>query len=362
MERKTKIVATLGPASHGDKAVKKLVKAGVNVFRFNTKHNTLEWHKQKIRLVKKATAKRSNLIGIMLDIPGASPQSSKILKQLSLESIDFIALSFVRNPKDIFWLKKQLLKLKSNAQVVAKIESSEAIEKIGEIADASDAVMVARGDLGEELPIEELAFWQKTIVDLCRQKNTPVIIATQMLESMVDNPSPTRAEATDIANAVMGGTDAMMLSEETAIGKYPVECVEVMSKIARFYEKRFQAPVIQKRIDDNRNLFAKLALALSQEEDVLSGRFLVYTQSGLTAKALSSLRPAKYILAITQDKEVAESLSLSYGVCGIAVKRQDVMPELISRGICKKGERFIVLRGTNWGERGSTNTLTIVEA
>jgi len=461
----TKIIATLGPASESVEIIRELILEGVNVFRFNTKHNQQAWHEDMIARVQNVANELKIPIGIMLDLQGpemrletkdgqdilltqnqeiniyqdfknknaeivlpykeafdALVRADRILvddahielevitkngnhltvraiepaiiqhkkgvnipqKRLNLPSLtksdlaylnlaqknnlDFVALSFVRDVNDILRLKKEMAKQNINADVVAKIENSSALKNIGTIIEASDVVMVARGDLGVEVPIEELAYWQMTIIKLCRQKNKPVITATQMLESMIHSPRPTRAEATDIANAIIGGTDAIMLSGETATGKYPVRVVKVMKKIAEFNETKLDKVQIDKDIKDHTNLFAKLALSVTNEEKIPADKFVVFTQTGTTAKALASFRPKIPILAVTESQKTIERLTISYGVQAVKIKfpkgtirdPEYAIRQLTKMGELRGGENIILVHGINWQMPGSTNTLSVL--
>lgn len=466
MDKKIKIVATIGPSSDDPGIIKKLIQNGVNVFRFNTKHNERAWHQERIKLVQKVADELKVPIGIMLDLqgpemrietkdarpiklragerlkvfrrlsgsasialpyeevfevlrkgdhiliedayvdlevifkhkdfitaisrsdvtikhhkgvnlpgkkialPSLTKKDKKYLEIIGKSKVDFVALSFVRNANDIKNLRIEMQKHNVEADIVSKIENAIALEHIEEIVAETDAVMVARGDLGVEVPIEELAFWQSTIIELCRQKNKPVITATQMLESMIKNPYPTRAEATDIANAVIDGTDAIMLSGETAAGAYPIKVVETMSRIARFYENRMRPKPILKRNYTKEDLFAKLAIEVSEEEDVPTSRFLVFTQTGATARALSSLRPKVNIIAVTEHQKTVERLTLSYGVSAYKIKfpkgrvrnPEYVVSQLKKIGILGDRETLIMIHGTSWRQPGSTNTLSVVES
>ncbi len=461
----TKIIATLGPASESVEIIQELISEGVNIFRFNTKHNDQTWHEEMIARVQRVANELEKPIGIMLDLQGpemrletkneqdvlltqnqeiniyrdfknknaklALPfkeaftlltQGDRILvddayvelevislgrdyltvravdpaiirhkkgvnipkKRLNLPAltqndlgylkmaqknkVDFVALSFVRDVEDILILKKEMAKQKIDADVVVKIENDIALQNIESLIEAADVVMVARGDLGVEVPIEELAYWQTTIIKLCRQKNKPVITATQMLESMIHNPYPTRAEATDIANAIIGGTDAIMLSGETATGKYPVRVVKVMKKIAEFNETKLEKLPIDKNINDRTNLFAKLALTVAKEEKIPTDKFVVFTQTGATARALSSLRPNIPIIAVTENKKTIERLTVSYAVKAVKIKfpkgtirhPEYAIRQLTEMGELKEGENIILVHGINWQTPGSTNTLSVL--
>lgn len=332
-QRKTQIVATIGPVSESEEQLKEMIQAGMNIARFNTKHNLPEWHQERMLRVKKVAAdlgtdtkvlldlqgpevrialsngdsfevkkgeevrfvskasndlrtvvvpadviaslsvgnqilladgscefnitkkendelvavclydctvkqsKTMNTPGVVLNLPALTEKDMTYLTSLNGTTIDFVALSFVRDAKDIENLRSKLSENNITAKICAKIENQKAIENLDEIIAASDAVMVARGDLGVELPFYEVPHWQKIIIKKCNEANKFVITATQMLLSMIENPRPSRAEVNDIANAVYDGTNAVMLSEESTIGKFPVKAVQTQAMIVAYHEQ-----------------------------------------------------------------------------------------------------------------------------
>ncbi len=414
-ENKTKIVVTIGPASDGVSKIKKLILAGADIFRFNTKHSTIEWHSERVKRVQGVANKMKKNIGVMIDLQGSevrietkekknlrarkntiifisnsfidkrvsliipnthifkkikigdpiliddgSIELEVIKKQKSLikakvieggvikdrksvnfphskielsslikrdlnylsamakHSVTFIALSFVTSKKDIEILRKELAKRKIKALIISKIENQQAINNINEIIEESDAIMIARGDLGVEIPVESMTFWQKEIIKKCRKNRKPVIVATQVLHSMIKNPTPTRAEITDIANVVFDGADAIMLSGETASGKYPIKSVAVMNKILRFNEKKTEfKEIIASTFNPTEFVIGSMAKEL-KKEDVLKQlnikTVIIFTESGYTARVFCAFRPKIKIVAVTNSKETAERLSLSYGI------------------------------------------------
>jgi pyruvate kinase len=236
--------------------------------------------------------------------------------------ISFIALSFVSSAKDIEVLRKELAYRKINASIVAKIETKNSIENINEIINSSDCVMVARGDLGIEVPVGEIAYHQKRIIEESRKQRKPVIVATQMLYSMKDNPKPTRAEATDVSNAILDGCDAVMLSEETAIGSYPIESVKEMTKILQFNEKKIKLVKLSRETNSTPTDFiVEAILDKIQKNELNIKSFIVFTESGYTARIISSFRKDIKIIAITDKKESFLNLSISYGVQPIYYKQ-----------------------------------------
>jgi len=469
----TKIIATLGPASETKEIISELVEQGVNVFRFNLKHNELSWHKQLIYIAQEISKNLDIPIGILLDLQGPElrisipngsfeckkndivlitqhPVASKKEFALSHQNIfefvtigqrvviddgafeftisgkqkdsitltshstgllktnkslnipdgsfplptltdkdrlalvlakevkaDFIALSFVRRANDIKELRNEMEKINLKSQIVAKIEAKEALNNLDEIIELSDAVMVARGDLGIEIPLEQVPYYQKTIIEKCQEKGIPVITATQMLESMIEHPMATRAEISDIANAVYDFTDAVMLSGETASGKYPLQTVETMRKTVQFTEK--------KTIDDIRPLCKfhilsssdmicdaayNLYLQLMHTKEKPTG-FMVFTHTGRTAKKLSRYRPKIPVFAFSPDPSVIQQLTLSFGVAPFLhdniekneIVRSDIYESvnvLVKKNLVKKGDVFIVIHGDYWTVAGGTSTIRIV--
>lgn len=359
--KNTKIIASLGPATEKINTIEQLIEGGANFFRFNRKYSPTEWHKKEIALVRKAAHKLSRRVGIIIDIP-------RFDYATEIEDYDYIALSYLKGAEEIVDLKKRLSSKKRNSSIIAKIENGSAMENLEKIVSVSDAVMVARGDLGKETPIEELAFYQKRIIDVCRQQHRPVIVATQMLLSMTDNMSPTRAEATDVANAVFDGTDALMLSEETTIGHHPVEAVKTMARIARFCEGTGELRKIDIVAD---NLAEKLILATTQI--VNTGDFkaiIVFTKSGNTARVLSSYRLPIPVIAISDDEDNLARLALSFGVVPFFKKfdqnkfedENPVFAEIKARELIKTGDNVMVIHGSNWLKSGSINNISIVRA
>lgn len=468
--KRTKVVATIGPASENEETISKLIRAGANVFRFNMKHADIAWHNERIGRVQRVADKLGVPIGILIDLQGPEirvetldkadvpvqkdgevvfaerlskkephlvciphravfnvlapgdtlliddgflefavtsvdhgnrrltaralddcvikhrkglnlpgkklrlpslvPDDLKKLDMAVRTKVDFVALSFARTKRDIDILRQEMKKRNVEAMVVAKIESQQALDNLDDLISAADAIMVARGDLGIEVPIEEIAFWQKHIITKCRAARKPVITATQMLQSMVENPRPTRAEATDVANAVFDGTDAVMLSAETAAGRFPVKAVRAMTLIARFNEEHavHERPAV--RTKRSTSLIVEAAVSIA--ETVSAPRvdaFLVFTETGRTARVLSSLRPRTPIIAVTENKKAIEELTLSYGVnahyakfpSGAFISPEKVIHKLITQGVLKHGETVLVIHGKQWKTPGLTNALTLLE-
>lgn len=309
-----------------------------------------------------------NLPDKKVELPSLTKDDLKRLDMAAEANVDFVALSFCRSKRDINKLRKEMEKRKLIANLVSKVESREALDNIDEIIELSDAVMIARGDLGVEVPFEELAFWQKLIIDKCRKKNTTVIVATQMLESMSKNSRPTRAEVTDVANAVLQGTDAVMLSGETAGGKFPVKAVQAMSRIAKYNEGK--ANRVEKTIDadNDTELIVDATSSMIHSSDESNIRaILVFTETGYTAQVISTYRPNIPIIAITDMKNTVGSLTMSYGVSPIFEKfpsgsfklPSDLFKDLIKRSLVKRNDKVLIIHGQHWKKPGQTNTIGI---
>ena len=411
MEKLTKIIATIGPACESEEKIELLIKAGVDIFRFNFKHNTVEWHKERIDRVNKLAKKMGLPVGTLIDLQGPElrvnlpaeeitvkkghlypfgkqvfrkkilgigvnnpqvedylsggekifiadgffqfevvkkkdglylksfsegilknrknlnipqvslPFSSLIerdfdgLKLAALHELDYIALSFVRTKNDILALRKEMKKYGVTAKIIAKIETKKALENLLEIINEADGVMVARGDLRVEVSLEALPYWQKKIITESLKQGKFVITATQMLESMINNPLPTRAEVSDIANAVYDGTDCVMLSAETASGSHPIEAVSFMRKTIIYAEKFLEdKPSIFNKKNDFRYCLCQAAFNISENLKKNLLGFLVITESGKTAMILSRFRPRFPIFAVTPYQDIAESLTAYFGV------------------------------------------------
>lgn len=469
----TKIVATIGPACDSEEMIEKLIRAGVNVFRFNLKHNIHEWHSTRIRRVNDVSERIGIPVAVLLDLQGpeirtgpvtdgkltlktgdtvylvpqftgvARPEitfpNSTILPLLvkethvqlddgkihlviiksgetevtahvaqggilgdrktlnvpalshdlpalvdkdiqdislaSREDVDFIALSFVRTKKDIQILRNELANQKIKAHVIAKIETARALDNFEEIVEAADGVMVARGDLGVEMPIEQVPFYQKRIIRRCLEEGKPVITATQMLEHMIDHPYPTRAEVSDVANAVYDCSDALMLSAESASGSYPEESVKMMHKIIAFNDKKRPVPdaefSIKNKTDALMGSISNFSRQILPESDRIAA-FVVLTETGNAAESLSRLRPSVPIIALTRHKAIRDQLLLSWGVVPVffefSVKDNSevtqielILDAVLETKLVKKGEKVIVTYGERWGVSGNTNVMRIEE-
>lgn len=255
---RAQIIATIGPASKNPTVLKSMVEHQMDVARLNFSHGTYEEHTEYIKNIRSASKEANRRIPIIQDLSGPrektekghrlekkakeviTEKDKKDLKFGLEQDVDYVAMSFVSSAKDIVDLRELMKNYGKIKPIIAKIERKEAVKNIDKIIDASDAVMVARGDLGQEMPLEQVPFIQHLIIKKCKAVNKPVITATQMLFSMVENETPTRAEVSDVAHAILDGSDAVMLSEETAVGKYPVEAVTMMEKIVFESEKHLR--------------------------------------------------------------------------------------------------------------------------
>lgn len=424
---RTRIVATLGPASSSSEKIRALIEAGVHVFRLNFSHGTHAQHGElikgirhlagdrpiailqdlcgpKLRLERPVKggpgeivqidlpasvragdpvlladgamqlevidAKRSrvvvggdiaagkgiNLPSSLLDTPSLTEKDRVDLEFGVAQKVDYVALSFVRRASDLDEVKR------SGLPVIAKIEKPQAIQNLEEIVRSADGVMVARGDLGVEIPIERVPVAQKRVIALANREGKPVITATQMLRSMVDNPAPTRAEATDVANAVLDGTDAVMLSEETAMGKYPVESVRIMDRILAEAE-----PLLQPRQDilgpDSAEAIAHAACMIA--ERVNASAIVVPTSTGFTARRVARYRPRIPILVLTNSELVRRSLALVWGVTALAAPwftETSPVLELFRESISAlvpKGATVVVTAGWPFARPGTTNLVHV---
>jgi len=465
LQKRTKIVATIGPATETEEIIGQLIDAGMNVARFNTKHGTPEWHRERVLRVRKVAEEKGlpvavlldlqgpeirvnlrngeafemkdgetafftaneeikeakaifipanvvetlqegnfvllddgrcefeivkktadhleakalgdfvvghrktlNTPGITIDMPSLIPADLVQLDGAKETGIDFVGLSFVRDSHDIQILRDELKKRGlEKASIVAKIENQAALDNLDEIIEVSDAVMVARGDLAVEVPFEQLAFWQKMIITKCRLAGKPVITATQMLKSMVDSPRPTRAEVSDVANAVYDSTDAVMLSEETTIGKFPVKAVATQAKIAAFNEE-FEVSYLEEWVDENdSSLVTHAAVYLLQNEEKIDS-VVCLTETGNTANLISRFRPKVKVHALTSNQVTYRKLALNYGVephivefpGGKVEEPTAIVNMLKAKKMIETGETVLVVYGSIWKTPGLTNSLSIV--
>ena len=284
--------------------------------------------------------------------------------------VDIVALSFVRSPEDVAAVKRYLKEKGKQLPVVAKIEKQEAIDNLDEILSEADGAVVARGDLAVETALERVPIVQKEVIRRCNVKAIPVVTATQMLRSMVDNPRPTRAEATDVANAVLDGTDAVMLSEETAVGQYPVEAVQMMDRIVRAAEEVY--PFGRFLHDSGELPRATVSDAISHAvnlmaEDLSIRAILTPTESGSTARLVARFRPRAEQIAVTSNTQTYRALCLSWGVSPLLCSRFQDTDEMIEKsialakqnGLVEAGDQVVVTAGTPVGVPGRTNLIRV---
>ena len=308
-----------------------------------------------------------NLPGVAVNVPALSEKDEEDLRWGIRLGVDMIALSFVRNASDIVRVHEIMKEEGKFLPVIAKIEKPQAVDSLEEIIDAFDAVMVARGDLGVELPLEQVPLVQKRAVELSRRWAKPVIVATQMLESMIENARPTRAEASDVANAILDGADAVMLSGETSVGKFPVETVATMAKIVESTEENGlgRIPPLGTRPHTHSGA---VSLAAVEIAELLGSRFVcVFTESGDSLRRVSRLRSSVPTIAFTPSETTRNRLALSWGAQTYLVKpvtHTDEMmhqvDEIVLReGLCQVGDEVVVVAGTPPGIPGSTNSLRV---
>ncbi len=471
-KRRTKIIATLGPASSSPEQIRKLIKAGVNIFRQNMSHGDHSYHKETYALVREIASELEEHVGILADLCGPKIRTGKFKKdsidlknndtvivttrdvegkpglipsqyaaladdvelgsrilmadgtlelevdkiegteitctviyggklgnhkginlpgvnvsapsltekdiadaKLALElGVDFMALSFVRTAEDINDLRKILNDAKSDARIIAKIEKPEALDNASDILDAADGIMVARGDLGVELNPEQVPVAQHQLIDLARKKFKPVIVATQMLESMIENARPTRAEVTDVAHAVTLGTDAIMLSGETAVGAFPIDAVKMMDRISRQTESylwshnAYGAKVSDTASTTALPIWDAVANSMAQlAHDLKVRAVVVISQSGMSAATMSSARPAAPVIAITNREDVCRKMAMLWSVIPVhADKAGKTNPNELARnvisevGIAASGEKVLLVRGFHGDSTLNTPSITVL--
>lgn len=468
--RRTKIVATLGPASNSKEKIELLMDTGVNIFRLNASHGKPEEHLQSINYIKELRQQKQIPVAILMDLQGPkirvgnlenggpidliegkdliitpeciigntsciSTNYSDIAKDVKIgdkillsdgllilevkeilghairttiinggklfehkgvnipgttsslsavsekdhndlifavkNDVDYIGLSFVRTGEDIKHVKQYIKQAGGDIPVIAKIEKPQALDNIDEILEVTDGVMVARGDLGIELAPEKVPLAQKRLIQLANINNKFVITATQMLESMVENPLPSRAEVSDVANAILDGTDAVMLSEETSVGKFPDRAVKMMTLIAEEIESddiidiNKVIPLISSSVTTESHAIAFSAVEMSI--DLNPQAIVAFTGSGFTARLLSRFRPAIPIIAITHQEKVYRQLSSYWGVCphilDIDIFSEDTMDSLnnllIEKTCLKSGDKIILVGGMPYLVTGITNFIYV---
>jgi pyruvate kinase len=307
-----------------------------------------------------------------LRIPAFTAKDRRDLKLALEEEVDFVGVSFVRHERDLQPVKKMIGKMGKRPLVIAKIEKAEAVERLEKILEHVDGMMVARGDLGVEMPPEDVPVIQKKIIQLTRRSAKPVITATQMLRSMVESPRATRAEVADVANAILDGTDAVMLSEESAVGRYPVEAVKVMDKVARVTEPELdELAFLDEPAAESLSLTASgiSEAAVLLAYDLQASAIVACTESGQTARLLARFRPSRPLIALTPRLQTQRQLSLSWGVRAEkvrSVKTTNQMEFLVTawlreKGIARRGERIVLTAGFPLGVAGNTNFIRVLK-
>ena len=425
-KKKTRIVCTIGPASEDKKVLTKLVQAGMNVMRLNFSHGDFEEHGGRIKTLREINKELNKNVAILLDTKGPEIRtggfilvndgqvellvdhvegtdivcicandgvvknkrginvpgiklgfdylSEKDIGDLTFgcqQGVDFIAASFVRRPQDVLDVKKLLIENgRPEIQIIAKIENSEGVENMDEILKVADGIMVARGDLGVEIPAEDVPLIQKELINKCRAAGKIVITATQMLDSMQENPRPTRAEVSDVANAIYDGTDAIMLSGESASGLYPQEAVLMMSKIAHKIESSLDYQSLQRQAirtapDDTSEAICMSVAEIAYKFNVAA--IIAFTESGFTARKMARYRTKSRIIAATPSLKTVKALALNWGVKAVPCKQLNSRISMIDyasiiareNGV-KPGQKILVTGGTP-GVKGATSYLELVE-
>jgi pyruvate kinase len=321
---------------------------------------------------KLSSRKGISLPGVEVDLPPLGERDVEHIRFGVQQDVDFIAASFIRKAEHVQHVKDVIAQMGGDLPVIAKIESEEGIRNIKDIIEVSDGIMVARGDLGVQIPPEEVPLVQKSIIAQCNMAAKPVITATQMLESMVRNARPTRAEVTDVSQAIFDGTDAVMLSGETAVGNYPVEAVKMMARVAIRIEKALD---YRKNLEMRRE-FARMSIAEAISHatceaalDLDLAAIICSTQLGSSARMVSKYRPRCPIIAVTPSSNVCRRLTLNWGVHPIVVPRTEHIDDMIdvgdeaavASGLVKPGDMTAITAGVKTGTPGSTNLLQIHE-
>ena len=375
--RHVKIVCTLGPASSSPQVMEKMLKAGMDIARLNLAHGTLEEHERLIYKVRSLSQKLKLPLGVLLDLPGLKHRRGDIksvfgqhLDFAFSQNADFVALSFISSVRQVREVKQLLRNMDADIPVIVKMEEARALEESGALLEVGEGIMVARGDLALDISIEKVPTAQKQLITEANRRGKPVITATQMLESMVRSASPTRAEATDVANAVLDGSDALMLSEETATGGYPVKATETMIKIALEAEAILPyEEILRRRWQDispeTSDAAARAACQMAYQVQAKS--IVAFTTSGTTALRVSKYRPRPPILAITPSESVVNRLSLAWGVLPVRKNEPANLEEVFELAggatmeakLARSGDLVVVTAGIPLTVSGSTNLVKI---
>ncbi|CAM3366354.1 MULTISPECIES: pyruvate kinase [Paenibacillus] len=328
----------------------------------------------RCRVVNGGTIKSKkgvNVPGVAISLPGITEKDASDIVFGIEQGIDFIAASFVRKASDVLEIRELLKKHNAeHIQIISKIENQQGVDNLDEILEVSDGLMVARGDLGVEIPAEEVPLVQKRMIEKCNLAGKPVITATQMLDSMQRNPRPTRAEASDVANAIFDGTDAIMLSGETAAGKYPVESVLTMSRIAEKAESalNYREMFLKQRIAQETSVTEAISQSVAISALDLNAKAIISsTESGQTARMVSKYRPQAPIIAVTTQDRTLRRLALTWGVTPVKGELATSTDEMfdyalqggVKSGLVKEGDLVVITAGVPLGRSGSTNLLKV---
>ncbi len=377
IERHIKIVCTLGPASSSPEVIERMLRGGMDIARLNLAYSTLEEHRQLISEVRSVSQKLKPCMGILLDLPGTKRHIGDVKSAFSQhlefalsQSVDFIALSYISSAGEVEKVKKLLQEMNADIPVIAKIERAQALQESNMILKACEGIMVARGDLALEISFEKVPLASKRLIKEANHQGKPVITATEMLESMVRSATPTRAEAADVANAVLDGTDALMLSEETSVGSYPVEATETMARIAleadaslpfeQIFHERWQDVLAE--VND---ATARAACQVAQQ--VQAKAIVAFTAGGTTALRVSKYRPRQPILAVTPSERIMRRLSLYWGVFPIRKPDPKTLEEAFGMAgevaletrAARRGDLIVITAGVPLTVPGSTNLLKV---
>ena len=377
VERHVKIVCTLGPASSSPEVIGKMLRGGMDIARLNLAHSTLEEHRQLISEVRLVSQKLKPSMGILLDLPGSKRRIGDVKSAFGehldfalSQSADFIALSYISSAREVEEVKKLLKEMNADIPVIAKIERTKALRESDMILEACEGIMVARGDLALEISIEKVPLASKRLIKEANHHGKPVITATEMLESMVQSATPTRAEAADVANAVLDGTDALMLSEETSVGSYPVKATETMAKIALEAEASLPFEQIfherwQDVLPEVNDATARAACQVAHQ--VQAKAIVAFTAGGTTALRVSKYRPRQPILAVTPSERVVRRLSLYWGILPIRKPDPPTLEEafgmarkvVLEASVARRGDLIVTTAGLPLAVPGSTNLLKV---
>ncbi len=317
-----------------------------------------------------SSRKSINLPGISINLPSMSDDDKKDIDFAIEQGVDFIAASFIKRPEDVLAIRRLLEKNNSDIRIIAKIENAEGVENFNEIIEVADGIMIARGDLGVEIPAEDVPLVQKQLIQACNLAGKPVITATQMLDSMIRQPRPTRAEASDVANAIFDGTDAVMLSGETAAGAYPLESVQTMARIARRTEEALDDKKVFESLESpqQKTVTDAISYATCRSAHELGAVAIISaTQSGHTARMVSKYRPKAPIIAVTPRERIATALTLTWGVYPLlstpTFHTEEVFNTAVQvaldSGFIKNGDLVILTAGVPVGVPGTTNFMRI---